>query len=188
MQEVIFSFCADRPDVTVFGAQAVNLYTRVPRMSEDVDLLASDPAAAAEALAGRLGEELHVATRVREIRAGVAYRVFQVRKEGDRHLADVRLRMPLGETTVRDGIRYVSLVDLVAMKVLALSARGSAPKGATDLADLRRLLLSHPEIRSSEAGVTDTIRRFGGSVHAVEAWAELLAAPLVSDEDADEGY
>jgi hypothetical protein len=62
------------------------------------------------------------------------------------------------------------------------------PKGATDLADLRRLLLSHPELRSEAGPVVEAIARTGGGEDVAAAWRDLLSEPMVSDEDLDEGY
>jgi hypothetical protein len=67
-------------------------------------------------------------------------------------------------------------------------AKRLAPKGATDLADLRRLLLSHPELRSEAGPVAASIERTGGGDEVVRAWRELLAEPMVADESEDEGY
>lgn len=189
IQEAIFDFCRDRPDIAVFGAQAVNLYVPEPRMTQDVDVLCIEPATVAAALTERLGQVFHIATRVRELRPGKAYRVFQVRGEGNRHLADLRrAEFPLTGLVVRDGIPYVGLPVLTALKVSALVRRRLAPKGATDLADLRRLLLAHPELRDDAGGVTESIGVVGGGNDELLQWRALLAEPGVSDEDSDEGY
>lgn len=189
IQEAIFDFCRERQDLAIFGAQAVNLYVNQPRMTQDVDLLCASPADLAAALALRLGEQFHIATRVRELRPGKAYRVFQIRAEGNRHLADLRLaEFPLTDLVERDGIRYVGLPVLTALKVCALVKRRLAPKGATDLADLRRILLAHPELRRDEAGILEAIRVVGGAEPERQQWRTLLTEPLVSDEDSDDGY
>jgi hypothetical protein len=189
LQEAIFEFCRDRMDVVVFGAQAVNLYVGQPRMTQDVDLLCAAPDVVAAALASRLGEQLHIAVRVRELRPGKAYRVFQIRSEGNRHLADLRLaEFPLTDLVERDGIRYVGLPMLVALKVVAMVKRRLAPKGATDLADLRRLLFAHPELRQEEGSVAQSILAIGGGEADFRQWRALLAEPVVSDEETDEGY
>jgi hypothetical protein len=75
VQEAIFEFCRERPDVVVFGAQAVNLYVGQARMSQDVGLLCAHPEEVAASLAQNLGQRFHIATRVRELRPGKAYRV-----------------------------------------------------------------------------------------------------------------
>jgi hypothetical protein len=189
VQEAIFEFCRERPDVVVFGAQAVNLYVSQPRMTQDVDLLCVAPAEVATALARRLGDHFHIATRVRELRPGKAYRVFQVRSEGNRHLAGVRLaEFALDDSIEREGIRYVSLPILIALKVGALVKRRLAPKGATDLADLRRMLLAHPDLRQEQGVVASAIRLVGGGKEELRQWYGLVAEPPVSDEETDEGY
>ncbi|MDI7268104.1 MAG: hypothetical protein QME96_08935 [Myxococcota bacterium] len=188
VQEAIYAFCRHRPDIVVFGAQAVNLYSSQPRMTQDFDLLAPRPAELAAELAQALHDRLHIAARVREIRPGVAYRIFQVRKDANRHLADVRLAdFPIEPAVERDGIRYVPPALLVALKVCALTRRRYAPKGATDLADLRRLLLADRKLRTSGA-VRKALGRIGADEAALRTWDEILAAPVVADEDIDEGY
>jgi len=182
-------FCRGRGDAVVFGAQAVNVYVDLPRMSQDVDLLSANPAALAAALAQSLAASFHIATRVREVGAGKGFRVYQIRKEGNRHLADVRLaEFSLDDAVELDGVRYVSLPILTALKVKALSLRRLAPKGGTDLADLRRLLIAHPELRAVEGPVAEALGTVGASAEAREVWRELVEAPAISDEDADAGY
>ncbi len=189
IQEAIFDFCRDLPDVAIFGAQAVNLYVQESRMTQDVDILCAEPSTVATALSQRLGQLFHIATRVRELRPGKAYRVFQLRSEGSRHLADLRLaEFPLTDLVERDGIHYVGLPILTALKVSALAKRRLAPKGATDLADLRRLLQAHPELRDETGGVADAIGVVGGGDKELRQWHDLLAEPVVTDADSDEGY
>jgi stage V sporulation protein SpoVS len=190
VHEAIFEFCRDRADVVIFGAQAVNQYVSTPRMTQDVDLLSPTPKEVAEALARWLQERTRVvAAHVREVRAGVGYRVYQTLEEGTRHLADVRLAVfPLDDSIERDGVRYTAPAVTMAMKVCALVKRRLAPKGATDLADLRRLVLAHPELRTDAGLVADAIVRVGGGPAELEAWRELCSTPIVSDEDVDEGY
>ena len=189
VHEAIFGFCRGRTDLAVFGAQAVNVYVTTPRMTQDVDLFATDPSRVAEELAAALHDALGIAARVREMRPGVGYRVYQSRKDGNRHLADVRLaEIAIEECPERGGIRYVPIVVTVAMKVRAYVHRRLAPKGATDLADLRRLLLAHPELRSERGAVADALDRLGGGDEVAATWRELVQAPPVTDEEAEEGY
>jgi hypothetical protein len=148
VHEAIFDFCRGKANLTIFGAQAVNVYVAEPRMTQDVDIFSPTPRETAEALATALNQAFHVAVRVREIAGGKAHRVYQLRNDGNRHLADVRLtEFSLDDSTEQEGIRYVSLPLMVALKASAFAKRRLAPKGATDLADVRRLLLAHPELR-----------------------------------------
>jgi hypothetical protein len=189
IQEAIFEFCRGQPDIAIYGAQAVNLYVANARMTQDVDILCVNPAAVAAAMARRLGEVFQVAIRVREFRPGLAYRIFQLRAEGNRHLADARLaEFPLTDVVEQDGIRYVGLALLTALKVTALVKRKLAPKGATDLADVRRILLGHPELRQDEGDVARAIRLVGGADPELRQWHTLLAEPAVSDEESDAIY
>jgi hypothetical protein len=189
VQEAIFAFCRGRADVVVFGAQAVNVHAPVARMTQDVDLFSAHPREVADALAQAVGDQLHIALRVREVSPGKGFRVYQVRREGNRHLADVRLaEFSLDDSIERDGIRFVSLPTVVALKLRALAKRRLAPKGATDLADLRRLLIAHPELRMKTGAVADAISRTRGGEDASRAWHELLEQPIITDEDVDEGY
>jgi hypothetical protein len=184
VHEAIFDFCRGRPEVTIFGAQAVNLYVSDPRMTQDVDLFSPTPRETAEALAAALNTAFHIAVRVREIAGGKAYRVYQLRNEGSRHFADVRaVEFRLDDATERDGIRYASLPLMVAMKVFALAKRRLAPKGATDLADVRRLLLAHPELRAADGPVGEALQRIGATAEIVRVWEELRNEPAVTDDD-----
>ena len=188
VHEVIFEFCRGRDDVVVFGAQAVNLHVATARMTEDVALLVRSPESLADELSAHLHRLLRIAVRVREVKPGIGYRIYQPRKEGSRHLADVRLAdVDIGEPVVRDGIRYTSPAVTLAMKICALEKRRFAPKGATDLADVRRLLIAHPELREEQGVVSAAIERLG-EPRAIEAWRALLKEPIVSDDDVDEGY
>jgi hypothetical protein len=189
IQEAIFEFCRGRGDIAIFGAQAVNIYVTLPRMSQDVDILATDPRRIAEVLAAELGARFHVAIRVREVKPGIGYRVYQLASGANRHLADVRRAdFALDDAKELDDVRYVSLRVLVAMKVCALTKRRAAPKGATDLADLRRLLIAHPELRGADPAMEEALERVGADAAARAVWEELVAAPTVTDDDTDEGY
>jgi len=189
VQAAIFEFCRGRGDVTVFGAQAVNLYVDDPGMTGDVDLLSPTPKTTAEALARFFHDRLGFATRVQEVKPDRGYRVYQPRKEGKRHLADVRIAdMPLDDAVERDGVRYVSPALAVAMKVCAYAKRRLAPKGATDLADLRRLLLAHPELRDETGPVACALDHLSDDPSTRALWREPASAPPVSDDDVDDGY
>jgi hypothetical protein len=95
--------------------------------------------------------------------------------------------MNLNDVVMFDGIRYTSPILTLSMKVCAYAKRRLAPKGATDLADVRRLLLARPELRAEEGPVAQLVRQLGDSA-ALAAWHELVQQPPVSDDDVDEGY
>jgi hypothetical protein len=195
VHEAIFEFCRGRSDVVIFGAQAVNVYApKTPRMTGDVDLLTREPRAVAEALASALQDSLYIAVRVREVVAGKGFRVYQKRGEGPRHLADARL-LEFELTPVEWlGVRYVPLIELVALKLVSAARRAGAAKGLTDRADLMRLLAANPKLRGDSGGIERAITAVGGErnvVQAKEIWQSLLREPDVKldpewpdDEDA----
>ena len=90
IQRAVLEFLRDRDDVVVFGAQAVNAYVSEPRMTQDIDVLSTRGKEFAEEMREHLGEKFHVAVQIREIGDGRGYRLYQVRKAGNRHLVDVR--------------------------------------------------------------------------------------------------
>jgi len=193
LHEAIFDFVREH-DFVVFGAQAVNRY--VPddavRMTADVDFMSPTPKVSADALALHLHQRFHLAARVREVKESIGFRVYQARagELGDRHLADVR--RSVDELTLPweriEGIRLVALPELVVMKLGVLEKRKNTAKGATDLADLQRLLLTHPDLRE-EAAIEARIDSIGFALTGVDpatlrrAWNELRAAPLEPDDD-----
>ena len=96
IQGAVLEFLQGRDDVVVFGAQAVNAYVGEPRMTQDVGLLSPRAAALAEEVRAYLAGRFHIAVRIREVRAGEGYRVYQLRTGGNRHLVDLRFveRLP----------------------------------------------------------------------------------------------
>ena len=86
IHNAMLEFLRGRDDAVVFGAQAVNAYVSEPRMTEDIDLLSTRAKDLAEELREYLSGQFHVALRIRRIGEGRGYRLFQVRKTGNRHL------------------------------------------------------------------------------------------------------
>jgi hypothetical protein len=153
-------------------------------MTQHVDIFSPTPHETAEQLAAALSHAFHVAVRVREIAGGKAYRVYQLRSEGNRHLADIRMvEFPLEDSIEQQGVRYASLPLMIALKALALSKRRLSPKGGTDLADVRRMLLAHPELRANDGPVVEAIGRIGGGDVVAGVWEELRSEPGLPDDD-----
>src|SRR6267143_6805719 len=90
IHDAVLEFLRGRDDVVVFGATAVNAYVSEPRMTQDIDIMSTRAEELAEELRNYLGELFHIAVRVRVVRGGKGYRLFQMQKIGNRHLADVR--------------------------------------------------------------------------------------------------
>jgi len=84
IHQVVLEFLRDRDDVVMFGAQAVNAYVPEPRMTQDIDLLSTRAAEFVHELREHLSQRFHIAVRVRQVGEGREYRLFQVRKSGNR--------------------------------------------------------------------------------------------------------
>ena len=184
LQGAILEFLRGRDDVAIFGAQAVNAYVSEARMTQDVHLLSPRAAALAEELRSFLAEKFHIAVRVREVGDGRGYRVFQVRKAGNRHLVDVRPVATLPATQRIANVLVLAPADLIASKVISLQQRQGSPKSGTDWRDLAMLLLTFPDLKRDPGPVTDLLVASGASPIVLAAWREIVAQDIrVSDED-----
>src|SRR5215510_8380118 len=123
IHEAVLEFLRGRDDVVVFGATAVNAYVSEPRMTQDIDLMSTRAVELAEEVRTHLNERFHIAVRVRMIGEGKGYRVFQIRKEGNRHLVDIRPVSKLPKAELIDGVQIVSAAELIARKVISLNSR-----------------------------------------------------------------
>ena len=184
IQGAVLEFLQGRDDVVVFGAQAVNAYVGEPRMTQDVGLLSPRAAALAEEIRSFLAARFHIAVRVREVGDGRGYRVFQVRKAGNRHLVDVRPVETLPATQRIADVLVLAPVDLIASKVVSLQQRQGSPKSGTDWRDLAMLLLTFPDLKRDPGPVTDLLVASGASPAVLAAWREIVVQDIRgSDED-----
>ncbi len=182
----VMEFLQGRRDVVLFGAHAVNAWCEPARMTQDVDLMALDGARVAEELRARLAEQFHIAACVREVVAGAGFRVYQLRKQGNRHLADIRQVEVLPVWKEIAGVQVAAPIDLIAMKTVSLVQRHGQPKGTTDLADLQRLLLASPDLKIAEGDVRARLVAIGASDALLARWSEIAVMEIVPDED--QGY
>lgn len=179
IHQAILEFLQGREDVVLFGAQAVNAYVSEPRMTQDVDLLSTRAKDFAEELREHLSEKFHIAVRIREINEK-GFRIYQVRKEGNRHLADVRQIENFPETETVEDIRILSPLELIVSKVISYHSRRGKPKSGTDWRDLAVLLLRFPELKEKVSAVLKT-RNVSETV--LEAWAEIESQGFLFEDD-----
>ncbi len=144
----VLEFLQGRDDAVLFGAQAVNAYVSEPRATQDVDILSTRAAEFAEELREHLSERFHIAVRVREIK-DKGFRVYQTRKEGNRHLVDIRKIDAMPETEIIERIQVLSPLELMVSKVVSFHARKGMPKAGTDWRDLAMLFLKYPELKEN---------------------------------------
>lgn len=181
VHEAVLQFLRGRDDAVLCGAQAVNAYVDEPRMTQDVDVLAPRAAELAEELRAFLHQRFNIAVRIRASEAG--FRVYQVRSPRNRHLVDVRPMKDMLEARRVADVLVLAPVELIASKVRSMVARSRTAKGLTDAADLRRLLLAFPELKTARGPV----RRRLGESHAGEKvlaeWERVAAEDILPDEE-----
>jgi hypothetical protein len=187
IHDAVLEFLRDRDDAVLYGAQAVNAYVSEPRMTQDVDIASTRAEELAKELRQFLNKRFHIAVRVRTVREGIGYRIYQVRKPENRHLIDVR---PVAELPPGQRVRKVLVVappELIANKMVSMVNRQHKPKGLIDRADLCRLLLAFPNLKTVEGPVADRLRAAAANEGVMAAWRELVAQPI-EPEDEDAGY
>jgi hypothetical protein len=186
IHDAVLEFLQGRDDAVLYGAQAVNAYVDESRMTQDVDVMSTR----AEALAGDikkyLNEKFHIATRVRNVREGLGFRVYQLQMPKNRHLVDVRPVQSFPPTQRVDKVLVVSPAELAANKVVAVHERQGTPKGFTDRRDLAVLLLTFPELKDVEGAVLKRLRAGGAGEDAIQTWRTIAAEPLRPFEEDDE--
>jgi hypothetical protein len=77
-------------------------------MTQDMDILSPRAAELAEEIRSFLHDRFKIAARVRSVKDGIGFRIYQSRKPKNRHLVDVRaiIAMPIYPTRGRsDGAR-----------------------------------------------------------------------------------
>lgn len=179
----VLEFPQGRDDVVLFDAQAVNAYVSEPQMTQNVDLLSTRAKDFAGELREYLSEKFHIAVRVREIGEGNGFRIYQTRKEGNRHLVDVRPVANFRETEMIEEIRILSPLELMASKVVSYHARRGKPQAGTDWRDLGFLLLRFPELKEK---VAKTLKSKNVGEAFLETWAEIESQDFqFEDEDED---
>jgi hypothetical protein len=187
VQDAVFEFLAHRDDAVVFGAQAVNAYVQERRATEVVDVASTRALELAEEIRAFLNARSHIAVRVRDVRDGLGYRIYQVRREGNRHLVDVRPVPSLPPAERVGNVQVVVPIELVAGKVMAYVARQGKPKAFTDRRDIAVLLLTFPDLKTEFGPVRESLLAAGAGTAVLEAWSAIVREPI-SHEDEDDAF
>ena len=64
-----------------------------------------------------------------------------------------------------------------------MTSRSKTAKGMTDIADLRRLLLTFPELKTLDGLVLEALRTASASALAIAAWSELAEQEIELESD-----
>ena len=185
IQNALLEFLRDRNDAVVFGAQAVNAYVKEPRMTQDLDLLSIRADELSLELKDYLSSRFGIAVRLRPVGKGREYRLFQVRKSGNRHLVDVQSveALPLAKRIAK--VLVAAPEELIARKVIAYYKRRGQPKSGTDWRDLVMLLLTFPELKQSSGPVADRLEAADADQKIMEIWKALVAQKITSPDEDD---
>lgn len=185
LHDAILTFLRDRDDVVLFGAHAVNAYVNEPRMTQDIDLVATHALSLAQVLRDHLSEQFHIGVRIREIGEGRGYRIYQLQKSGNRHLVDVRLVDKLPSAQRIAGVLVLHPPALIASKVIAYERRRGQPKAGTDWRDIAMLLLTFPELKQEHGAVAACLHEAGADEAIFLAWKELVSQDIrtVNEDD-----
>lgn len=186
IQKAVMEFLQGRDDAVVFGALAVNAYVDEPRMTQDIDLLSPCAQEFIEQLAGYLTQRFRIAVRVRQVSGGRGYRLYQIRKSGNRHLVDVRLVDHLPTAQRIQNVLVIAPPELIALKVTAYCKRRGQPKSGTDWRDLAMLLLRFPDLRRDPGPVRECLIAAGVDAAVLAAWKEILAQPILPEDPEQE--
>ncbi len=186
IQNAVIDFLRGRTDVVLFGAQAVNVYVSEPRATQDIDVLSTRAAGLAEEVRQYLSERFHIAVRVRVIKAGLGYRVFQLQKTGNRHLLDVRSVEALPQSRSIDGVQVLPPAELIAEKLISQWKRRGKPKSFTDRRDVIVLLLAFPELKSYTGPVADCLRTAGAGQDVFDLWQNIVQQEILPEDDEDD--
>jgi hypothetical protein len=186
IHDAVLEFLRNRDDAALFGAQAVNAYVDEARMTQDVDILSPRAKELAEEIRRFLNERFQIAVRVREVREGIGYRIYQVQKPKNRHLVDVRPVESFPPTERVEHVLVISPAELVAQKLAAWVGRRGQPKSGTDWRDLAMVLLTFPELKTIEGPVRDRLVAAGASDDVLAAWDDVVRQEIEAEDDADE--
>lgn len=187
IQDAVLEFLRGRNDAVLYGAQAVNAYVRVSRSTEDVDIMSTRAEDLADDIRAFLNKRFHIAVRVRSVRGGIGFRLYQVRKPENRHLVDLR---PVDAFPANQRVRKVLVLtppELIASKVICWADRQKSAKGHTDRADLTRLFETFPDLKKGTSPVADCLRAAHALPDVLAAWKQLVAEEILP-EDEDAGF
>jgi len=183
IHQAVLEYMQGRDDAVVFGAHAVNAYVELSRMTQDVDILALDAETFAENLKQYLANRFHIAIRIRDVAKGNGYRLYQVRNPANRHLVDVRMVESLPACKRIEGVLFPEPVELISQKMISMVTRLKTAKGMTDTADLRRLLLTFPELKSEQGPVLQALNAANASSAVLDAWSQIVVEDIEPDDD-----
>lgn len=164
----------------------MNAYVGEPRMTQDIDMLSPQAAELAEELRKYLSDRFYFAVRVRKVKEGQGYRLYQVQKTRNRHLVDIRQVEVLPAHRCIEQVLVMAPVELVVSKVISYHQRRGKPKAGTDWRDLALLLLTFPELKVELGDVLEGLMAVGVDGSVVSLWREMVNMKIEAEDEDDE--
>ena len=186
VQVAVFEFLRNRTDALVFGAQAVNALVAEGRFTEDVDVMSTRGVELAEEIREFLHDRFHIAARVRNVRDGLGYRVYQRRKEGNRHLVDVRPVKELPPSVELEGVLILAPAEMIAAKITSFVSRKGKPKAGSDWRDLGQLLITFPQYRVEDGEVREILEVAEAEPAVLALWSKVVEEGFQPDDEDSE--
>jgi len=183
IHDAVLEFLRGRADAVLQGAHAVNAYVTKARWTQDVDIASPRAGGLAEKVRAFLQERFHITVCVLEMKEGVGFRIFQVKKPSNRHLVDVRQAFNLPPAKRVKKVLVATPPELIANKVISMVGRGNRPQGFQDQADLYRLLLTFPALKKEEGPVAERLRAAEADEDVMAAWKELVAQDIQPEDE-----
>ncbi len=180
IHDAVLQFLRGRTDAVLFGAHAVNAYVDESRMTQDVDILSPRGPELAEELRAYLAQRFQIAVQIRTVADGLGHRIYQLRKPKNRHLVDIRSVESLPAYQVVDNVLVIPPAELICQKVVSKVNRSKSAKGPTDLTDIRRLLLTLPELKTLNGLVAGQLREVNAPAEVVAAWREIVGSEILA--------
>jgi len=113
-------------------------------------------------------------------------RIYQTRKEGNRHLVDVRIEKEFPANQEIEQIRVLTPVELIVSKIFSYQARRGKPKSGTDWRDITMLLLRFPELKEKDGEIAKVLSSRNADGTTVMFWKDLVDQDFsFEDEDSD---
>lgn len=178
---VVYDYLREHDGVVLFGSHAVNVYVEPPRMTSDIDIMASNAEAVAEDIRELLARTFHIAVRVRVVAGGEGFRVYQIAEPKNRHFVDVRHAAVLPPSRLFDSVAVIDPIELVLAKLGSYTARCRTPKGLTDKVDLHRLLAAFPELLEVKGPIDTRLRDAPDAI--CRSWEAIRSEDIEADDD-----
>jgi hypothetical protein len=182
IHDAVLEFLRGRTDAVLFGVHAINAYVDEPRMTQYVDIPSPRAAELAEELLAHLAQRLQIDIRNRMIVPEFRFLLEQVRQPKNRGLALVRRIEGIPDHQVVEEVLVAQPTDLICQRVVSMVDRPGTPREMTDLADLRRLLLTFPELKAREGKVASRLRESGAPDFVLDAWHVVVESEIEAED------